>query len=374
MSAFLLHSRYAWRNGDTAAVLAARRLWRSVNPCVTVVRSDHGGKSPSLAYQGRYGHYCLDYLEKLRAGTGQDHSSRTVRRHYVDDPAKPVSVDADIHLVERPAGRSAPPQDAFVDFPLRLHFMLDTSKGLADTMKHVSRRERENFKRFRLARPWNWRESTELGEFLHFYRYAYVPTMAWRHGALARVEPEDSAVTCVLRRGRFFLLSDEDGPVAGIACRWDGRNRQLTVRLLGVMGGETGHYSAGAMKLLYANLIDWAVRNGVDTIDYQGTEPFLSKGTLQWKRRVSSTVMRAPNFLGDSTIRMYVRRDTDSIREFLVANPVLTEDQDGTLVPTYFYDDRRLPRRDLPGECGTTGAAREIHLDQLLQYTPRRAG
>jgi hypothetical protein len=363
------HGRYAWNNGDNAALLLARKIGWALTPSVTVVESHHEDSAPSFAYQGRYHRYCLDYLEIQRNPTGSSH--RTIRRYHLVRPVAPVTADVDIHLVERVATAPAPAQGTFVDFPLRLHFMLDTSKGVAHAMKHVSRRERQNFARFRRAASWQWRESTDLREFLRFYREAYLPTMRQRHGEFGRVEPEDSAVDCVFRRGRFFVLSNEDGPVAGMACRWNGRRRRLTVRLLGVAGGETHRYSHGAMKLLYAYLIEWAADHGVETIDYQGAEAFLSKGTVQWKRRVSSMVVRAPNHFGCSTVRMYIRRDTDQVRDFLVANPLYTLDESGAFMPTYFFDDQRPARHDLPGTCGIVTNSRDIHLDRLLANTSR---
>lgn len=110
-------------------------------------------------------------------------------------------------------------------------------------------------------------------------------------------------------------------------------------------------------------------------MDFQGCEPFLTKGTFQYKKRFGSRAVIPDNVFG--TLRMVLRanRLTRSVRDFLVSNPVLDADGGGGggLTAKYFHDRQRPLRRDIPCiSAGITGMV-AVDLDALGMGAEERA-
>ncbi len=61
-----------------------------------------------------------------------------------------------------------------------------------------------------------------------------------------------------------------------------------------------------------------------------------------------------------------MRRDSPSVRDFLVANPMLTETPDGVLEAVYFHDDKRPARIDYRAESPGVERIRHAGLDDFL--------
>ncbi|MFE7114593.1 hypothetical protein ACFU99_04115 [Streptomyces sp. NPDC057654] len=135
---------------------------------------------------------------------------------------------------------------------------------------------------------------------------------------------------------------------------------------MGVEDGAERHYVSGAFKSIYHLLIGWAAENGVRRLDLQGTEPFLSKGTFQWKRRLGSRVIVPPNHFGDKRLWLQVCQDIPAVRDFLVVNPTLAKTADGLLEAIYFHDEQRPPQFDFSARTPGVDRARHVDLDEYL--------
>ncbi|MFD6620014.1 hypothetical protein ACFWFB_32755, partial [Streptomyces albidoflavus] len=173
----------------------------------------------------------------------------------------------------------------------------------------------------------------------------------------------------ILPGGSLFFLTDRGHRVAGVLCHWSDDRTTLTTRLLGVLDGDEHFYSDGTFKAVYHHLLRWAQAQGVPRVDFFGTEAFISKGIFQWKRRLGPRVELPPNHFATKRIRLYARRESPALRDFLVANPLLCHRPDGSLVPVYFTDDRRPPRLDLSARCPGLPAPHTVPVASLFDDT-----
>ncbi|MFI1736994.1 hypothetical protein [Streptomyces sioyaensis] len=154
--------------------------------------------------------------------------------------------------------------------------------------------------------------------------------------------------------------------VAGSVSQIARERRTLNARLIGVKAGDDKYRTAGAQNFVYHAILDWAAgEDSIDTVEFQGCEPFLTKGTFQYKKRFGTTAVIPDNAFG--RLRMLIRPKalTPSIRRFLANNPVLTDDSSGGLVAKYFFDQDNALRSDIPHSSpGITGNV-AIDLDEL---------
>jgi hypothetical protein len=189
------------------------------------------------------------------------------------------------------------------------------------------------------------------------------PTMRRRHGAATRTVSRAVAWHSLFHRGVLFFLRENGERVAGMLCRLEAG--AVVLRLAGVRDGAELAYRSGTYLALYVGILEWATRNRLDRVDLSGAEPFLSKGILQFKRKLHPWVGCPATHFAGKRLWLGVRRDTPAVRDFLVANPVLMPAADG-LTALYFHDRARPPRLDLRWQTpGVTGHTR-VDLDAFL--------
>ncbi|MFD3550071.1 GNAT family N-acetyltransferase, partial [Streptomyces sp. NPDC058655] len=364
---------YAWNNSPAPAWRTLRRLHDGAARHVPVTVSRAAPGHPSIAYLGlpQGEANILQLLEQQRSRTSPGPVRREIGRTRLRDLASGHWPDADLVVVGAQAGQLRRlPNARAVTAPFRVHLVVDVPASAEELDGRISRRERWEFRRNQRAHQWTLEEDTSPEAFDFFYRTMHAPTMRRRHGDRSRTENPAVARHAILRHGTLMFVTSAAGVrVAGVLCHWSRDRRTLTTRLLGVRDGEQRHYDEGAFKAVYHLLLRWARENGVGHVDFFGTEAFISKGIFQWKRKFGPRVVLPPNHFSDKRIRLYVRRDTPQVRDFLVANPLLGLEPgpDGpVLVPTYFTDSARPPRADLSASCPGLPAPRLVDLDAFL--------
>jgi hypothetical protein len=194
----------------------------------------------------------------------------------------------------------------------------------------------------------------------------HAPTMQVRHGENARNLAEQPAFETIFQQGMLIRVHKHDMWLAGCLCQIEPSARKLNARLIGVKGGDDEYRSQGAQSFVYHAIIDWAIDSGaIDTVDFQGCEPFLTKGTFQFKRRFGARVVIPDNLLG--MLRMLIRpnHSARSARDFLINNPVLTDQPANDLIVKYFRDATHPPRLDLPFESPGIAGSVVLDLDEL---------
>ncbi|MGW6982601.1 hypothetical protein ACWGE1_24730 [Streptomyces sp. NPDC054932] len=369
---------YAWNNSPQPVWRTVRRLYDSAPRAgsATVSRVETG--HPSLAYLGlpKGRANILQLLEHQRSRSGA--GAGTARREESPASLRGLAAgrwpEADLVVVGAQAhqlGRL--PRARSVTAPFRVHLVVDVPDSPERLQQQISRRERWEFRRNQREHQWSLEEDSSPEAFDFFYRRMHAPTMGHRHGDRSRTESAAVARHGILDHGTLLFVAQDGVRVAGVLCHWSTDRRTLTTRLLGVLDGDELHYSQGAFKAVYHLLLQWACAHRVAHVDFFGTEAFISKGIFQWKRKFAPRVVLPPNHFADKRIRLYVRRDTPEVRDFLVANPLLAlEPGPGgpALIPTYFTDSERPPRLDISASCPDLPEPRLVDLDRFLADRP----
>ncbi|MFC9327326.1 hypothetical protein [Kitasatospora sp. NPDC057015] len=291
------------------------------------------------------------------------------------EPAGRSLPDADLVALGCPPGRAAAlPSAAAIVAPFRVHLVLPLAEAGRPRPVVVSRKERQRFARERVRRGWELEVTRSGADLDYFHQRMHLPTMASRHGDDARSVGLRAAHDAILARGVLFFVTENGERRAGMLCRLDGTGRVLTLRLAGVLDGAPEHYRSGIFMATYLLIARWAADRGVERLDLSGTEPFLSKGILQFKRKLHPRVELPPDHFAHKRLWLGVRRDTPAVRDLLTANPVLTLASSGRIEAVYFHDARRAPRTDLRWEGLGLGAARHVDLDGFLAGLPTAGG
>lgn len=321
---------------------------------------------PSIAYLGLPAGQTniLQLLEHQRDPSAPAHRRRaTVRWRDLRSGHWP---DADLVVVgaERSRIVSLPPVCALVA-PFRVHLVVDVGTGPDAVSGNISRRERWEFRRNRAQHDWRLEHTSDPEALEFFYHRMHLPTMRARHGERSRSESIVAAREAILRYGCLFFVQEGGRRVAGALCQVSTNGHTITTRLLGVLDGEDEHYRSGAFKAVYHLLLDWAARHGAAEVDFFGTEALVSKGIFQWKRKFHPRVVLPPNHFATKQILLRVQHDTPAVRDFLVANPLLTS-VGPHLQPVYFTDATRPARTEISAACPGLPDPVVLDLDEFL--------
>lgn len=339
------------------------------------VAGDGGGFS--LACVAREAH--LTYIEPFLRGAvfGPGASVRCTERAYPADadPAGPPDPDsasaadlagpADLTAWvqagddDGTAGGGWPADGSGLVLPLRVHMVAD----LGPAGPGISPRERKRQRRRVRDYRYDFAVTGRDADFEFFYDRMHVPTMRARHGEHARTLGRAQAFREVFRAGFLLLVRSGGQPVAGVLCRADGRT--CHARLVGWLDGDPAHLRREAIKTGNHFLLAWAGRAGFTAVDFQGGEPFLTKGTFQSKRHLGARAVVPGTGLGLARVRLTAGRDTPALRDMLARNPALALADDGGLTAVYFADAARPPRLDIGYACPGIADHRVLRLDEF---------
>ena len=308
--------------------------------------------------------YIAPYVETALLPPGEQHSSVTIRetdlvrswRDTRSDLAVLVAHDTDLGSLQLASDLHA---------VARIHQVVPTGDGWDSVRRRMSRRE---VRRGEKARQdgFHYDVSNRDDDFRFFYNRMHRPTMARRYGMHARSVPEDEAFRDLFRKGVLFRILYRGTWVAGSVSQVAPADRRLNARLIGVRDGDESYTRLGAQNFVYHSILDWATQQGsISEVDFQGCEPFLSKGTFQYKKRFGATARLPDNIFG--SLRMVIRADLRrmSVRDFLVSNPYITMSDDKDLCAVYCFDSVRPPRLDLPYASPGIAGHRVLDLDAL---------
>jgi hypothetical protein len=272
-----------------------------------------------------------------------------------------------VTLPSLPASRADPGPGRLI-LPLRVNFVANLRTRPEDGPV-VSPSERKRQRR-RVARyGYRYTISTEPRDFAHFYEHMHVPTMAVRHAERARSADREEAFGQLFRNGFLLLVQAQGTAVAGVLCRTDGQ--VCHARLVGWLDGDPCHLQREALKTGNHFLLDWARSAGFAVVDFQGCEPFLSKGTFQSKRHLGTTLVLPDGALGAARVTLWAGRDSAAVRRVLAANPVVALDDAGALAAVYFFDAGQPPRLDIPHRCHGLGGPTLVDLDEFTGAAAR---
>lgn len=254
--------------------------------------------------------------------------------------------------------------------PIRVNWVADRIATSELVGRSLSRRERTLFRAVQAQRGYELVAVDDEHAFDDFYTNMYLPTMRARHGDRAKGETRETARECMfLRRGVLLLLRGSDGrTAAGALCRYGGRGRSLTLRLVGVRDGDPRLYEDGSFKALWVLVLHWASSRGLRFVDLQGTEPFVSSGNFQWKKRLGALVGPPRNYMSGHHIVFNVDADGPGVRSFLTSHPLVAISPTGALHAVCFHDRDRPARSPRYYAARGITAIRYLDLD-LMRWT-----
>ncbi|WP_405804764.1 hypothetical protein OG729_06100 [Streptomyces sp. NBC_00210] len=353
---------YGWRHSPQPYVARLRLLLDGELRAAFPGRPVHTGPVHTA------GGLRLTYTGPYEIGKGM---LAQVARHPDSDAGNsPRATGADLELFAASARRlAALPSARTLQLPPRVHQIVRIREDLETTLGGRCRRERQRFNRNRRKELWTWEHSEAAEDVEFFHRRMHVPTVRARHGADAVSEPLTVARECLFKQGHLFFIraGGPDGErIAGTLCRWDARRRTLTYRLVGILDGDHALRLAGALTALQFFVFEWAARHGVSTVDLGGGAPFLSRGIVQQKMRLGAEMAVAPVPVRHLRMRLRVARDTEGVRDFLVANPLLATTPGGGLEAVYFHDRTRPIRDDVAWRSPGVDRLRIVDLDEFL--------
>lgn len=364
MTAALHEARYRWHNSTDPRVGDCHRLLdrlTSARPRLTV--SHPVGDGAVVAYAGLDDGllHVLPFMEQQRGPVLRRESRRTAWAG-LDAP------EADLLLVGHTTGQRLDPAGlAHVDLPFRVNLVVRPGTDADAVPARLSRKARQQYQREQRSRRRDLEVATGQQDFEFFYHRMHRPTMSRRHGHATRTERFDTALHSLFGRGVLFFLRERGRRVAGMLCRRE--PDALVLRLVGVLDGADDAYRSGTYLALYVAILRWAAGAGVPEVDLSGSEPFLSKGIFQFKRKLHPLVRLPANHFAGKRLRLVVRRDTPAVRDLLVANPVLVP-AGGGFTALYFLDQARTPRLELRWRTGGVLGYRVVDLDEFLGGVP----
>ncbi|WP_433738654.1 hypothetical protein [Pseudomonas putida] len=230
----------------------------------------------------------------------------------------------------------------------RIHQKVDVSAGWKYVLGELSHRESKR-RTQSIKQGFNFDVSTKDEDFFSFYRSMHVPTMNARYGAFARSVQEQSAYQDLFKQGVLFRVHLNKEWIAGSVSQIDWAARTLNARLIGVKDGGALYRENGAQNFVYHAILEWASnQSSIDSVDFQGCEPFLSKGTFQYKKRFGAQAIVPANPFGLMRILIRVPTLSAAARQFLINNPFIGLDSDRQLQAQYFYDSDHEIRLDIP--------------------------
>lgn len=238
-------------------------------------------------------------------------------------------------------------EDYFI-MPFRIHQIVDTSKGIKKVLSSMSKREVKRQRKLKEKYKLDFYTTNEDKQYFDFYNRMHKPTMENRFDGLARSVEINKAYKEIFKKGLLFIITENGVPVSGSVSQIDEENKVLNARLIGVLNGDDRYRYIGAQNHVYHSILEWACKDPrINYVNFQGCEPFLTKGTFQYKKRFATEAILPPNHLNDKRLLVKANFNKQGIKDFFFNNPVMLVDVDDRLGAGYFYDGRE-PRLDIP--------------------------
>lgn len=242
--------------------------------------------------------------------------------------------------------------DDYILMPFRVHQIVDTYEGWEKVKSLMSHRELQRSAKLKIKNNFSYFITNKDEDFFNFYKTMHKPTMDKRHGEFARSVEITTAYEDIFKKGLLFLITQNDIIVSGSVSQVDKEKNWLNTRLIGILNGDDQYRLNGAQNYVYHAILHWASTVGnINVVDFQGSEPFLTKGTFQYKKRFATEVILPPNKFYDKRLLVKANFKSDSIRNYFIDNPVMLVDKNDNLGVGYFYDNQHSPKLDIPYEC-----------------------
>ncbi len=215
-----------------------------------------------------------------------------------------------------------------------VNFILDMRFSMDDIMKRMSRRRRRDIKKIK-ALNYSYaicRDNDK--DFDFFYHKMYLPYTKSRFGKAAYIKPYLESKTVYRSNGGLIFVKKDERSLAGILFHIHGKT--LHAWSLGAHEGDQQLVEelAGEAALIF--LIEWSKTQGIESLDYGISLPFLSEGIFTYKKEWGMSV----NEQRDNAIcALKFNSLNECSLKFLQQNPLVVIDK-GELKGVVFIDHR----------------------------------
>ena len=210
--------------------------------------------------------------------------------------------------------------------PDHVRQVIDLTGDWEDIKKRFHRNKKWMFNRL-MARDFsNYKISTDLADFDHFYHEMHVPHCRKQFGDLAVIDTYENMKEYFLK-GFLLFVVEEGKAIAGSLCIADGET--MEARRAGVLNGDEEYVKRGAQTLLYFHVIRYAKEHNFRYLNARGSLPFFCDGVYRHKRSWGATVSFDNNI--SNWIFFFNIRRSEKAAEFIRQNPVIVHTNDGLM-------------------------------------------
>jgi hypothetical protein len=229
--------------------------------------------------------------------------------------------------------RRLPTRNAVV-LPRIVNQSLDVQGEWEDILKRMHKNLRKTHLKLMRRFGYEYEVSDKDKDFDLFFHEMYLPSMKVRHGRQAYIASYANAYES-FKRGILFLTKRDGIYVSGGLCDIPSEPGVVNFLLVGVMNADQQLMDEGAQSAVYHAVIHWANKHHFKKIDFQGTEPYLSKGILENKKRWGAFVRIQSN----KRLWLKIHRHTPAVNRFLKDNPCIMINEQGNLQGLFFADN-----------------------------------
>lgn len=244
-----------------------------------------------------------------------------------DLPGDLVLIEADKRLVGRLARQAA------LVMPPRVQFMLDVRGEWREVELRISRSVRRH--EFRLIRKYGYEYDVSHSDeaFDEFYTEMYAPTMAEKHGESTSLISREEAYL-YFRHGVLLRVKRDAAWVSGGICQ--PQSDIVNFKLLGVRDADSQLIHEGAQAASYYAAVRWSNQEGFDAVNFEGCRSYLTS-LFQYKRKWGTSVSIPAHQYQHMWLK--IQRLTPAVRQLLIDNPCVIQDEGESLYALVFADD-----------------------------------
>ena len=210
--------------------------------------------------------------------------------------------------------------------PDHVRQVIDLTGDWEDVKKRFHRKKKEIFNRSMRKNTSNYKISTDLADFDHFYHEMHVPHCRKQFGGFASIVSYEGMKEYFLK-GFLLFVVEEGKAIAGSLCIADGET--MIFRSAGVLNGDEEYVKRGAQTLLFFHMIRYAKDHNFCYLDAMHSRPFFWDGVYRNKREWGATVSVDNDIY--KWIFFFNVRASEKAAAIIGKNPVIVDTNDGLM-------------------------------------------
>lgn len=208
----------------------------------------------------------------------------------------------------------------FIMIPERISMIFDTSIVKSNQIEDFPETIRNDInKSLRKGYTCEIVENDEE-KLIRFYQEMYVPYVSWKYGKTAKIATVTLLKHLYNQNGHILFIKHNGEYIFGGVFTVE--KGKIITRYAGLMKDKYDHIKNGIMSLSYYQLIQWAMKRGITSIDFGSARPFFNDGLfsfkLKWDMKLASS---NPAVAGVYALRFC--KKNPAVLSFLKNNPFI---------------------------------------------------